>query len=645
MIVMQINQLSKSFGAEEILSNIKLEIKDRDRVAIVGRNGAGKSTLLKIMAGEMSYDSGDLIKPKEVEIGYLAQHTALDTTNSIWDEMREVFSDLIAREKELRSLEQKMADSGDYTEDEYARLLAEYDRKQHAFDQDGGYSFESEIRAVLTGLDFSEYDYSTPITELSGGQKTRLALGRLLLKKPELLILDEPTNHLDIETLNWLEGYLGGYPGAVAIVSHDRYFLDKTVSIVYEISRHRSRRFVGSYSKYLEQKAADYESELKAYENQQAEIKRTEEFIQRNIVRASTTKRAQSRRKQLEKMEMMDRPLGDESSASFSFQIDKKTGNDVLKIEDVAFRYEGESTNLFEHANFHVNRGERIALVGPNGAGKTTLLKAILGRYTPASGEIRIGSNVEIGYYDQEQTELSSTKTVLKELWDDYPTMMERDVRTVLGNFLFSGDDVLKPVSSLSGGEKARLALAKLMLQRANLLILDEPTNHLDIDSKEVLEAALIDYPGTIVFVSHDRYFINRIADQVVELTKEGTTVYLGDYDYYVEKKEETAEIQRLDELEKAAPKKEEKKNEQALSYKEQKQLQSEKRKIARRIAELEEKIEMLESEHAELEEQMTLPEVFEDHEAVMKLTERTAAIRAQIDEYMEEWTILSEEE
>jgi len=644
MIVMQLNQISKSFGVEEILSNIKLEIKDKDRVAIVGRNGAGKSTLLKIMAGEMSYDSGELIKPKEVEIGYLSQHTALDTENSIWDEMREVFSDLIDQEQELRQLEQKMADAGSFSEAEYERLLAEYDRKQHAFERDGGYSFESDIRAVLSGLDFNEYDYNTSITELSGGQKTRLALGRLLLKKPELLILDEPTNHLDIETLNWLENYLGGYPGAVAIVSHDRYFLDKTVSIVYEISRHRSRRYVGSYSKYLDQKAADFEKELRAYENQQSEIKKTEEFIQRNIVRASTTKRAQSRRKQLEKMEVMDRPAGDESSASFSFQTDKRSGNDVLKINDVAFRYEGESADLFQNASFHVNRGDRIALVGPNGAGKTTLLKTILGRYAPERGEIQIGASVEIGYYDQEQTELSSVKTVLKELWDEYPMMNERDVRTVLGNFLFSGDDVLKQVSSLSGGEKARLALAKLMLQRANLLILDEPTNHLDIDSKEVLEAALIDYPGTIVFVSHDRYFINRIADQVVELTRGGTTVYLGDYDYYVEKKQEEAEIKRLDELEAAtAPKQDTKATEHALSYKEQKQLQSEQRKVARRIAELEEQIEMLETEHAELEQQMTLPEVFEDHELVLELTEKTSSLKKQIETYMEEWTELSE--
>lgn len=645
MIVMQLNQISKSFGVEEILSNIKLEIKDKDRVAIVGRNGAGKSTLLKIMAGELSYDSGELIKPKEVEIGYLSQHTGLNSDKSIWDEMLEVFQSLIAQEKQLRSMEQKMADPGSLDPAAYEKLLKDYDQLQHDFERSGGYQYESDIRAVLNGLDFQDYDYATPITDLSGGQKTRLALGKLLLKKPELLILDEPTNHLDIETLNWLENYLSGYPGAVAIVSHDRYFLDKTVSIVYEISRHHSKRYVGSYSKYLQQKAADYEKDLRAYENQQAEIKKMEDFIQRNIVRASTTKRAQSRRKQLEKMEVMDRPLGDESSASFSFQINKRSGNDVLKIEDVSFRYDGETEDLFQHANFHVNRGERIALVGPNGAGKTTLLKTILGRYKPSNGQIQIGTNVEIGYYDQEQTELSSSKTVLKELWDDYPLMNEKDVRTVLGNFLFSGDDVLKLVSSLSGGEKARLALAKLMLQRANLLILDEPTNHLDIDSKEVLEAALIDYPGTIVFVSHDRYFINRIADQVVELTRTGTTTYLGDYDYYVEKKQEEAEIEKLEKTEGQNEKPAAAAKEMpALSYKEQKQLQSEKRKIARRIHELETLIEELETEHAALEEQMTLPEVYEDHEKALELTEQSAAMKKQIETYMEEWTSLMEE-
>jgi len=643
MIVMQLNQISKSFGVEEILSNIKLEIKDRDRVAIVGRNGAGKSTLLKIMAGELSYDNGELIKPKEVEIGYLSQHTGLDSDKSIWGEMLDVFQDLISQEKELRRMEQQMSDPAGFSDSDYEKLLADYDKKQHAFERNGGYSFESDIRAVLAGLDFQAYDYDTPITELSGGQKTRLALGRLLLKKPELLILDEPTNHLDIETLNWLENYLSGYPGAVAIVSHDRYFLDKTVSIVYEISRHHSKRFVGSYSKYLEQKAADYEKELRAYESQQAEIKKTEDFIQRNIVRASTTKRAQSRRRQLEKMEIIDRPLGDESSANFSFQAAKRSGNDVLKIQDVAFRYDDEQEDLFHSANFHVNRGDRIALVGPNGAGKTTLLKTILGRYKPASGEIKIGTNVEIGYYDQEQTELNSTKTVLKELWDDYPLMNERDIRTVLGNFLFPGDDVLKLVSSLSGGEKARLALAKLMMQKANLLILDEPTNHLDIDSKEVLEAALIDYPGTIVFVSHDRYFINRIADEVVELTREGTTVYLGDYDYYVEKKQEEAEIEKLEQEEQTAARPAEK-DPSALSYKEQKQAQSEARKIARRIAELEQLIEELEEKHAELEAQMTLPEVYEDHEKALELTEQSAAVKTEIEQHMEEWTALMED-
>lgn len=547
MILMQLNGLSKSFGAEEILSNIKIEIKDKERIAIVGRNGAGKSTLLKIMAGELSYDEGELIKPKDVTIGYLSQHMALESGKTIWDEMLEVFNPLLEQEKQLRLVEKKMEQVTDFTSEAYNNLLKEYDRLQVDFQTNGGYTYESDIKAVLNGLNFQDYDYDTLITDLSGGQKTRLALGKLLLLKPQLLILDEPTNHLDIDTLSWLEVYLNSYPGAVVIVSHDRYFLDKTVSIVYEISRHKTKKYYGSYSKYLDQKSQEYEQALKAFEKQQTEIKKMEDFIQRNIVRASTTKRAQSRRKQLEKMERIDRPLGDESSASFSFQITKRSGNDVLKIKNLAFRYDGENENLFSNINLDVNRGERIAVVGPNGVGKTTLLKIILGKLKKSSGDIQIGTGVQIGYYDQEQAELSSTKTVLNELWDEYPTINEKDIRTVLGNFLFSGDDVLKPVQALSGGEKARLALAKLMMQKANLLILDEPTNHLDIDSKEVLEAALTDFPGTIIFVSHDRYFINKITDQVAEMNRDGISVYLGDYDYYLEKKAEEAEHKRLE--------------------------------------------------------------------------------------------------
>lgn len=638
MILMQINGLHKSFGAEEILNNIKLEVKDNDRIAIVGRNGAGKSTLLKIMAGELSHDEGEVIKPKDLTIGYLSQHMQLESGKTIWDEMLDVFVNLREQEQQLRQLEQKMENVSDFTSNEYEKLLSDYDKLQHTYQTNGGYTYESDIKAVLTGLNFDDYHIS--ITELSGGQKTRLSLGKLLLQKPQLLILDEPTNHLDIETLSWLENYLTSYPGAIVIVSHDRYFLDKTVSIVYEISRHRSRKYHGSYSKYLDQKAAEYEQELKAYEKQQTEIKKMEDFIQRNIVRASTTKRAQSRRKQLEKMERMDRPLGDESSASFSFQIERRSGNDVLKVEDLSFQYSKDEPYLFSTVRLHINRGDRIALVGPNGIGKSTLLKIILGKLKESTGTIQLGTNVKIGYYDQEQADLSSNKTVLNELWDEYPTINERDIRTILGNFLFSGDDVLKPVHTLSGGEKARLALAKLMMQKANFLILDEPTNHLDIDSREVLEAALMDFPGTILFVSHDRYFINKITDQVAEMDKNRIKVYLGDYDYYLEKKAEEAELKRLNELEKQ----QEQQKQQKRNYKEDKQIQSEKRKKARRIKELEETIDSFEQEISEIEVKMTQPEIFQDHEKSYELNEEIVKLRTRVDELLEEWTLLQEE-
>jgi len=637
---MQLNGLSKSFGAEEILSNIKIEIKDKERIAIVGRNGAGKSTLLKIMAGELSYDEGELIKPKDVTIGYLSQHMSLESGKTIWDEMLEVFNPLLEQEEQLRLVEKKLEQVTDFTSEAYNNLLKEYDRLQVDFQTNGGYTYESDIKAVLNGLNFQDYDYDTLITDLSGGQKTRLALGKLLLLKPQLLILDEPTNHLDIDTLSWLEVYLNSYPGAVVIVSHDRYFLDKTVSIVYEISRHKTKKYYGSYSKYLDQKSQEYEQALKAFEKQQTEIKKMEDFIQRNIVRASTTKRAQSRRKQLEKMERIDRPLGDESSASFSFQITKRSGNDVLKIKNLAFRYDGENENLFSNINLDVNRGERIAVVGPNGVGKTTLLKIILGKLKKSSGDIQIGTGVQIGYYDQEQAELSSTKTVLNELWDEYPTINEKDIRTVLGNFLFSGDDVLKPVQALSGGEKARLALAKLMMQKANLLILDEPTNHLDIDSKEVLEAALTDFPGTIIFVSHDRYFINKITDQVAEMNRDGISVYLGDYDYYLEKKAEEAEHKRLEQEKQPIQNTEDKKR----NFKLDKQQQSLLRKKQRRITELEELIDSLELKISEIEEKMAEPEIFQDHEKSFELNEKMIALKNNVEEYMEEWTTLQEE-
>lgn len=639
MILLQVNQLTKNFGADNILTNIKLEIQIRDRVALVGRNGAGKSTLLKIIAGQLSHDSGEITKPKGVSIGYLAQNTGLESELSIWDEMLTVFEHLLQQEKQLRRLEAEMADPSVYEdEDRYQRVLKEYDELQVTFKESGGYQYEADIRSVLHGLNFASFDHGTKISTLSGGQKTRLALAKLLLTKPDILILDEPTNHLDIETLSWLEGYLQGYPGAVLIVSHDRYFLDNVVNQVYEISRNRSKKFVGNYSKYLEQKALDYEKDLKLYERQQQEVAKLEDFIQRNIARASTTKMAQSRRKKLERMDLMDRPQGDEKSASFAFQIDRPSGNDVLHVNDLTIGYDdGEA--IASHIDFSIKKGDSIALVGPNGIGKSTLLKTLVNKLQALSGDFKFGSNVSISYYDQQQADLSSNKTVLNELWDEYPMRNEKEIRTVLGNFLFTGEDVLKPVNTLSGGEKARLALSKMMMEKGNVLILDEPTNHLDLDSKEVLENALIDYPGTILFVSHDRYFINRIATKVIELSTGGSTEYLGDYDYYLHKLQEQEELAALEQT-KAEPVKG---TQQKQSHKIDKEAKKLERQRRRRIEEIEEKMTVLEGSIEEKETLLCDPDIFQDHERVQTLNDELTLAKEELDALLEEWTELEE--
>ncbi|MEC1158573.1 ABC-F family ATP-binding cassette domain-containing protein [Cytobacillus horneckiae] len=639
MILLQVNQLSKSFGADPILTNIKLEVQTRDRIALVGRNGAGKSTLLKMIAGHMSYDSGEMIKSKETQIGYLAQNTGLESELSIWDEMLTVFSYLQQQEKELRALEEKMGDPQIMDQpQEYERILKNYDRLQVSFKEQGGYQYEADIRSVLHGLNFQSFSYDTKIAALSGGQKTRLALAKLLLRKPDLLILDEPTNHLDIETLSWLEQYLQSYDGAILIVSHDRYFLDKVVNQVYEITRNHMKRYSGNYSHYLDQKAANYEREMKQYEKQQEEIAKLEDFVQRNLARASTTKRAQSRRKQLERIERIDRPLGDEKSATFGFQIEKQSGNDVLSVSSLAVGYEGQKVS--ENISFRISRGDSIALVGPNGIGKSTLLKTLVDKLPAIAGDYSFGSNVTIGYYDQQQADLTSNKQVLNELWDDYPLMPEKDIRTVLGNFLFSGDDVLKIVSTLSGGEKARLALAKLMMQKANVLILDEPTNHLDLDSKEILENALIDYPGTLLFVSHDRYFINRITTKVIELSTDGATEYLGDYDYYVDKKLEQEELDALEspDIVQTQPQKLEK-----LNYQQDKEAKKLERQRKRRLEEIEAQIEDLEGKIDEMDTLLCDPDIFQDHEKVLNITTENNELKLKLDQLIEEWTELGD--
>lgn len=641
MIVLQVNQLTKSFLADEILSGVKLEVQHRDRVALVGRNGAGKSTLLKIIAGQMSYDSGDIIIPKDIQIGYLEQHAGLNSTLTIWNEMMTIFESLLAQEQLLRSLEQQMADPTVYENPTmYAKVMSEYDQLQHTFKDAGGYQYESDIRSVLHGMQFYSEDYDKPISSLSGGQRTRLALAKLLLSKPDLLILDEPTNHLDIETLSWLESYLKGYEGAILIVSHDRYFLDQVVSIVYEVSRHRVTKYPGNYSAYLDEKAKNYERDVKLYERQQDEKAKLEDFIQKNIARASTTKMAQSRRKMLERTEWMESPDGDEKSASFGFTIERQSGNDVLSVDELTIGYNDRT--ISSGINLRTFREDRIALVGPNGVGKSTLLKTIVKDLSPLGGSIRYGTNVQIGYYDQEQAKLSSNKSVLKELWDEWPLMNEKDIRTVLGRFLFSGEDVDKAVSSLSGGEKARLALAKLMMQKANFLILDEPTNHLDLDSKEVLENALIDYPGTLLFVSHDRYFINRIATKVVELSGTGSFEYLGDYDYYVEKKQELLELAQM----KAAsqPQVQQDLPDKTSTSKIDKEAKKRERQIRRTIEDLESKMQETSAMVARLEEALCDSAIFTDHEKISMLQAELATAKEQHELLELEWLELNEE-
>ncbi|WP_226671310.1 ATP-binding cassette domain-containing protein [Metabacillus litoralis] len=641
MILLQLNQLSKFFGADPILTNIKLEVQTRDKIALVGRNGAGKSTLLKIIAGYMSYDSGEIIKPKDVTIGYLAQDTGLESTLSIWEEMNLVFKDLKSMEVEMRNTEQKMA-TVDPNKDAqtFEQLLKDYDSLQVRFKENGGYQYEADIRSVLHGLGFSKFDPNTKISSLSGGQKTRLALGKLLLTSPDLLILDEPTNHLDIETLTWLEQYLQNYPGAILIVSHDRYFLDKIVSQVYEISRHTSMKFTGNYSSYLKHKAENYEKEMKSYDKQQGEVAKLKDFISRNLARASTTKLAQSRRKKLEKMDLMHKPLGDEKSANIQFDIERQSGNDVLKAENISVAYDGASP-IISNISFSISRGDSIALVGPNGIGKSTLLKSVVSKLDSLTGTFALGSNVQIGYYDQQQADLTSNKRVVDELWDEYPHKTEKEIRTILGNFLFSGDDVLKPVSTLSGGEKARLALSKLMLQNANFLILDEPTNHLDLDSKEILENALIDYPGTILFVSHDRYFINRIATKVFELSKHQLTEYLGDYDYYLTKQEEQLEHERLEQIARESSSSKKAVVTQAegkLNYQQEKELKKLERQKQRRIEEIENEISEIEEKIEKNEALLCDPEVYQNHEEVQKLNTETELLQSKLEDLMTEW-------
>ena len=633
-MLIQLNNVTKNFVVNEIFSNVKMEINDKDRVAIVGRNGAGKSTLLKIISGELSFDSGERTVSKNTTIGYLSQEFIVREDLSIYEEMITCFDEIISLEANLEKLSYELTPENIEND---PGLLDRFDRLQNEVLTHKDYHYKSKIESVLYGLDFTKDVFDKKISTFSGGEKTRLSMAKLLLSEPDLLILDEPTNHLDMENVAWLENYLSSYNGAIVIVSHDRYFLDKVVNVVYNLEFGKLKKYVGNYSKFLKQYEEDYEKQLKEFTSQQKDIKRLEEFVQKNIARASTSKMAKSRQKVLDKMELIDNPKKDDKAANIEFNIKEQSGRDVLMIENLKVGYDGKQVgNAY---NFSVYKGDRIAIVGRNGIGKSTLIKTIAKKQNAIGGSVHYGSKVSLGYYDQKQAEFESSKTILNELWDEYPLMKEAEVRTVLGRFLFRGDSVLKIVRDLSGGEKARLQLAKLMLEKNNLLVLDEPTNHLDITSKQVLEDVLENYEGTIVFVSHDSYFINKIANKVLDITGDDYSIYLGNYDYYLEKSEQELIAKKLKE-EKTDEVQEKVANDYVLGKEEKKRI----RKLERTREELLEKIESLEEKVTLVNNELTKEEVYTDAIKVQEYNEELRSLNQEIEDLNNTWLEIEEE-
>ena len=632
-MLIQLNNVTKNFVVNEGFSNVKMEINDKDRIAIVGRNGAGKSTLLKIISGEIDFDNGERTVSKDTTIGYLSQEFIVREDLSIYEEMITCFNEIIELEKELEKISYELTSENIESN---PGLLDKYDRLQNQVLTHKDYHYKSKIDSVLYGLDFDKEVFDKKISTFSGGEKTRLSMAKLLLSEPDLLILDEPTNHLDMENVAWLENYLSSYNGAIVIVSHDRYFIDKVVNVVYNLEFGKLKKYVGNYSNFLRQYEEDYEKNLKEYVSQQKDIKRLEEFVQKNIARSSTSKMAKSRQKVLDKMEIIDNPRKDDKAANIEFRIKEQSGRDVLIVNDLQVGYEEQVGQKY---NFSVYKGDRIAVVGKNGIGKSTLIKTIAKKQKELGGNIQYGSKVSLGYYDQKQAEFESSKTILNELWDEYPLMKEAEVRTVLGRFLFRGDDVLKIVRDLSGGEKARLQLAKLMLEKNNLLILDEPTNHLDITSKQVLEEALENYEGTILFVSHDRYFINKIANKVFDITEEGYNIYLGNYDYYLEKREQEKIAKRLKE-EKISEAVVKEVNDYVLSKEEKRRI----RKLERTRDELIVQIDELESKIKIVNEELMKEEVYTDAVKTQEWNEKLKELTSELEEKNNSWLEIEEE-
>lgn len=634
-MVLACNNISKSFGMDEIIKNASFNIEEREKAAIVGINGAGKTTLLRIIMGEYQADSGEVIIAKDRTIGYLAQHQKLSGDNTIYDELLSVKKDIIELEQKIRRLELEMHSKEGV---ELEAVMEAYSKSTHQFELQNGYAYKSEVVGVLKGLGFDESDFEKKMNTLSGGQKTRVALGRLLLSKPDIIMLDEPTNHLDMNSIAWLENYLVNYDGSVIIVAHDRYFLDKVVTKVIEVERGTVSVFSGNYSDYAAKKKQLMDAKLKEYYNQQRDIKHQEEVIAKlkSFNREKSIKRAESREKLLDKIEVIDKPITEQETIHFKLEPAKESGNDVLSVEGLSKAFGGN--RLFDNVSFEIKKGEKVALIGNNGTGKTTILKIINHIIEADAGKLKLGANVEIGYYDQEHNVLHMDKTAFDEIGDAYPDMTNTQIRNMLACFLFTGDDVFKKISDLSGGERGRVSLAKLMLSNANFLILDEPTNHLDIMSKEILESALNRYTGTVLYVSHDRYFINKTASRIMELSANTVTNYIGNYDYYLEKRDILApkEVKQVSSEKNTAVKDD---------WKAQKEEQAKLRKRQNDIAKIEKSIEQLEKDNSELDEQLALPEVYLDVKQLMKLNEKKQEIEKKLEKLYEDWETLSADE
>ena len=636
-MILACQNISKAFGTTEIIKNASFHIEEREKAALVGINGAGKSTLLKIIIGEMRADEGEVILSKGKTMGYLAQHQDLTGHLSIYQEVLTAKQNLIDMEERLRQMESDMNTKSGAELDE---LLSTYTRLSHTFELENGYAYRSEVVGVLKGLGFSESDFEKQVDSLSGGQKTRVALGKLLLTKPDIILLDEPTNHLDMDSISWLETYLLNYSGAVLIVSHDRYFLDRVVTKVVEVDNKKVTTFEGNYTAYSQKKAMLREAAYHAWVNQQQEIHHQEEVITklRSFNREKSIKRAESREKMLDKVQRIDKPQEIQNQMRISLEPRFVSGNDVLTVESLSKSFPGQT--LFSDISFEIKRGERVALIGNNGTGKTTMLKIINGLIDADSGRFTLGSKVQIGYYDQEHHVLHMEKTIFEEISDAYPTLTETEIRNMLAAFLFTGDDVFKLISALSGGERGRVSLAKLMLSEANFLILDEPTNHLDIASKEILEEALNSYTGTVFYVSHDRYFINQTATRILDLTNQAIVNYIGDYDYYLEKKEELTEkyapaaAQAVTEAKQASDNK--------LSWQQQKEEQARQRKRENELKKVEARIEELETRDKEIDETMILPDICTNVAECAKLSKEKAAITEELEGLYEKWEELA---